>query len=268
MVSESTGRLEKPWEEELDFYFSETRGARLVVTVDLGAAELAPMATHPLRLAARISMQSPRADGLRRRSEADALFDLEDRLVERLGEVLPLLMVGRTVMAGDVTIWWYAPRAAEARLEELAEGLTEVRGGYEVHLSLERDADWRFYTDFLFPDAYNLQVMLNRRRLMTMLEHGDDGSRPRELEHLAYFETEEEAQAVAERLQRAGFDVEIPLLDAQLPVDAELPWALRFCHVDTLSGGRIDEVCMGIIDLVLEGGGIYEGWGTQLFGPE
>jgi len=258
--------LEKPWEEDLDFYFSESMKARLVITVDLGAVDLAPLVTHPLRLQARITMQNPRADGLRQLGEADALFDLEDRLVERLGKVVPLLFVGRTVAVGDVTLVWYAPRAAEAQLEELTEVVTSERGDYEVHLSLAPDAQWDFYARFLFPDVYNLQVMLNRRRLMTLAEHGDDGSMSRELDHLAYFGSQKRAEDAAVRLAKAGFEVDMPLLDAQVPVDEDLPWALRLSREDSLADGRIDEVCIEVLDVILAFEGYYDGWGVRLMG--
>lgn len=258
--------LDKPWEEDLDFYFSESMKARLVITVDLGAAELAPLVTHPLRLQARITMQTPRADGLRQMGEADALFELEDRLVERLGSVLPLLYVGRTVAVGNVILVWYAPRTAEAQLEELTDVVTSQRGEYEVHLSLAPDPKWDFYGNFLFPDVYNLQVMLNRRRLMTLAEHGDDGTFPRELDHLAYFGSQERAEEATVKLTKAGFEVDIPLLDAEVPVDEELPWALRFSRTDSLADGRIDEVCIEILDVILTFEGYYDGWGVQLMG--
>lgn len=259
--------LDKPWEEDFDFYFSESMKARLVITVDLGAVELAPMATHPLRLQARITMLSPRADGLRQLGEADALFDLEDRLVDRLGAVLPLLYVGRTVAVGDVTLIWYAPRVAEAQLEELTNAVKGVRGDYEVHLSLTPDPEWHHYGEFLFPDVYNLQVMLNRRRLMTLAEHGDDGGQVRDLDHLAYFESRDQAEKAAEKLMRAGFAVDPPAVEDDGSPDEELPWAVRFLRPDSLAEGRIDEVCMEVVDIVLAYQGYYDGWGVRLMGP-
>ncbi len=267
MPSNGSPLLDKPWEEDFDFYFSETMKARLVVTVDLGAVELAPLATHPLRLQARISMQAPRADGLRRPGEADALFELEDRLVEGLRRVLPLLYVGRTVASGDVTLVWYAPRTAEAQLQDLTDAVNAVRGEYEVHMSLAKDPDWTFYGDFLFPDVYNLQAMLNRRRLMTLAEHGDDGTAARELDHLAYFDSQQRAEEVAKKLTKAGFEVDAPLLDGEVPVDEEHPWALRFSRPDSLADGRIDDICMEVVDLVLAHDGFYDGWGAELVRP-
>jgi len=266
MPSNGSPLLDKPWEEDFDFYFSESMKARLVITVDLGAVELAPLATHPLRLQARITMQTPRADGLRQLGEADALFDLEDRLVERLNGVLPLVYVGRMVAAGDVTLVWYAPRTAEVQLEELTDVVKSERGGYEVHLSLDRDSNWDFYDDFLFPDVYNLQVMLNRRRLMTLEEHGDDGSMVRELEHLAYFGSEDRAEEALKKLMTAGFEVDSPIVAEQPSPGSDLSWALWFSREDSLAEGRIDDVCIEVLDVILASEGYYDGWGVRLMG--
>ncbi|MFH2008079.1 MAG: DUF695 domain-containing protein [bacterium] len=257
----------KPWEDDFDFYFSETMKARVVITLDLGAVEVAPLQSHPFRLQARIEMHSPKRDGLRDLGEADALFELEDLLVDRLGGILPLLYVGRVVAVGDVMLIWYAPRAVERLMEELTEVVKEVRGDYVVRLSLVEDPKWSFYDDFMFPDVYNLQVMLNRRRLMTLQEHGDDGAAARELDHLAYFPSRELAEAAANQLEELGYSVEAPAVEAENPPDEELKWSLSFQRSDSLTEGRVDDVCIEILDVLLEHQGYYDGWGVRLLGP-
>jgi hypothetical protein len=257
----------QPWDDDFDFYFSESEKARLVITLDLGAVEVAPLQSHPFRLQARIEMQKPRGDGLRDLGEADALFELEDRLVERLGGILPLLYVGRVVAVGDVMLIWYAPRAVEQLLDDLTDAVKEVRGDYVVRLSLAEDPKWSFYDDFMFPDVYNLQVMLNRRRLMTLQEHGDDGVAERELDHLAYFPGREQAEAAANQLEELGYEIEAPAGEAESPPDSELRWSLSFQRSDTLTDGRVDDVCIEILDVLLEHDGYYDGWGVRLLGP-
>ena len=257
----------KPWEEDFDFYFSELKKARLVVALDLGAAEVAPLPSHPWKLQARINMLTPREDGLRRQQEADALFELEDRLVTAFEERLPLLYVGRIIAAGQVTLIWYAPAAVQEHLEALTEVVLADRGEYEVKLSLSEDPAWCFYFDFLFPDVYNLQVMLNRRRLMTLEDHGDDGLLPRELDHLCHFPTYDQAAKASRLLATAGFQVD-EIEEAIAPSDhpEEAGWTLQFQRLDRLAQGQVDDVCIKILDIILPLDGHYEGWGVTLLG--
>jgi hypothetical protein len=283
----------RPWDPEFDFYHTSWKSARLVITVDLGAEELAPLESHPLRLQARVTMRQPLPDGLRDPHEAEALFALEDLLVRKLGELAPLLQVGRVVGAGELTLVWYAPAVVEARQEELAEAVRQVRGRYQVRLSVAEDLDWRFYFDFLLPDVYNLQAMLNRRRLLTLAEHGDSGKRARLVDHRAVFPSRDGAGAAARALAELGFEVDAPFqaasidsweaetdgdgaggagagsaeaggIEAGAPLSAAEPWALEFARKDSLAEGRIDDVCLEILDAILPYGGHYEGWGVEL----
>ncbi len=323
----------RPWEPDLDFYHSSWKSAPLIITVDLGAEDVAPLQTHPLRLQARVPLRQPRPDGLRDLNEAEALYALEDLLTQKLGGLAPVLQVGRVIGASEMTLVWYAPASVEAQKQALADAVREVRGRYEVRLSTAEDPAWGFYFDFLLPDVYNLQVMLNRRRLLTLGEHGDEGSRPRLVTHRALFATAAEAEAAARALAAQGFEVDEPssasafdedwpedwpedledwaagestltggsetparagpegevaqpeagaptpasnssfallssrfrpfAADRRTKLDSE-PWLLEFVRVDRLADGRIDDVCVEILDAILPHDGHYEGWGSEL----
>ncbi len=261
-----------PWEPNFDFYFSSWQSARLVINVDLGAEEVAPLETHPIRLQARFPMRHPRSDGLRERAEADALFALEDLLGRRFRDIAPVLQVGRVVGAGEITLVWYAPRTLLSLQQRLEEAVRDVRGRYDVRLSVQDDPAWTFYFDFLLPDVYSLQVMLNRRRLLTLQDHRDDGTVPRLVDHRASFYSKEQALEAAHHLEEGRFVVDEPFLEddeeeveieATEPLPATERWVLEFQRSDTLSEGRIDHVCMEILDILLPQDGHYEGWGTS-----
>jgi hypothetical protein len=288
----------RPWEPDLDFYHSSWKSAPLIITVDLGAEDVAPLQTHPLRLQARVPLRQPRPDGLRDPNEAEALYALEDLLIQKLGELAPLLPVGRVIGASEMTLVWYAPASVDAQKQDLSDAVREVRGRYEVRLSAAEDPAWSFYFDFLLPDVYNLQVMLNRRRLLTLGEHGDEGLRPRLVTHRALFATEAEAEAAAGALVARGFEVDglcpasaspehrgeqgatsaLPPFgyaesstgagpgghEAGAPTPALEPWLLEFSRVDHLADDHIDDVCVEILDAILPHGGHYEGWGSEL----
>ena len=69
----------REWEPSFDFYMAFVDGAPASFVIDLAAR--APVDTHPVRLHVRVKMLTPREDGLRDKSEFDALAKLEDEVV-------------------------------------------------------------------------------------------------------------------------------------------------------------------------------------------
>ena len=270
----------RPWEENPDFYHSSWKSMRLLIHLDLGASDVAPLASHPLRLHARFSMRAAGPDGLRSAAEAEPLFALEDLLSSRFRQEVDALYVGRVIGGGEVNLVWYVRALGEGRLNALGASAMELGGGYDIRLSVTEDPEWSFYFDFLFPDVYNLQVMLNRRRLLTLEDHGDEGTRPRLVEHRARFGSRDEAEETRRRLEALGFEVDEPELEpegGQAPYAAasgealsDAPdeplgdWLLCFARRDSLASGRIDAVCIEILDALLPSMGHYEGWGSEL----
>jgi hypothetical protein len=252
----------KPWSEELDFYHSEMHGQRLLVTLDMGAEAVAPLAGYPVKIQVSTDLARPRIDGLRDRSEADELFRLEDEIQALLGGLADVLYVGRVVGFSQLYLVWYGrPESRDAALQ-LPTALASSELGYTVRVNVEEDPGWTFYLDFLMPDVFNLQVMLNRRRLLTLADHGDDGATARDVDHRATFPTRTQAAAAAAALEAAGFDCDAAEPDED-DEDGER-WALHFARVDPLAEGRINDVCVEILDLILPHEGDYEGWGVPL----
>src|SRR5438105_2613950 len=97
------------WTEEFDAYLVQVQGAPGVITVDLGAARHAPLASHGVRAQVRVKMVRPRPDGLRSDEESKALFALEDRLVETAGRTRDAIYVGRVVTHGICDFFFYVP---------------------------------------------------------------------------------------------------------------------------------------------------------------
>jgi hypothetical protein len=241
-------------------------GARLQIEVDLGAATMAPLAGCDHRVQATVPMRRPKMDGLRSPDEAEALYALEDALLAALPAIAELHYVGRVIGVGQLQLFWYG-RDPKAHRPAMASAVKTVAGDYQVKLQATHDPEWSFYFDFLFPDVYNLQVMLNRRRLLTLADHGDDGVAERLVDHLAFFDGRDAAVAAATQLREHGFETDAP--ETEAPDDAEEPlrFVLRFRRVDHLAEGRIDDVCIEVLDLLLAHDGDYDGWGVEVRSP-
>jgi len=249
--------MSERWTQDFDVYLVTMEDKPASFVVDLAAAEHGPVDTHGLRLTIRVPMLQPRADGLRDASELDALGELEDRLCDRLEEAVDAIYAGRVVHGGDTTFFFYVPDGHRGDLDDLAP-ITGNLGRYRPEWALDEDPEWECYFAYLTPDPVSRQSIWNRRLLQAFEEGGDRLEEPREVDHLAYFPTQAQAEKAAVELRRAGFKTD----DIQAPEEHADAWSLQFHRVDALSDGRPDEFCAEILDVILPLEGLYDGWGA------
>ncbi len=242
------------WQSGFDVYSAEVEGGRALFLVDLNAEEHAPVESHPVRLQIRVPLLRPREDGLRADDEADALYALEDHLVGVVERTQAGIYVGRYAARGALSFVFYVPGGAPRGLVEALGDLTP----YSAQIATASDADWSFFFEILMPSEYSMQEIQNRRVLAHMQELGDRLELPRELDHFALFDGLEQAARASAALRRAGFRVD------EMAADGEGRVAVQFHREDMIAGGRADEVSYEILDIVLEEGGEYEGWGAPL----
>lgn len=247
--------MEPLWQENFDFYEAKAKTGRAIIALDLGARAHTPVSSHPVRLQFRVKMKQPREDGLRSPEESDALFALEDRLVEAVRTKLEGLYVARAVAYGHTEFFFYVPtKHREADASVLPE-----TGEYELEWFAEDDAEWSRYEE-LFPDPWSLQTIFNRRLVTQMQEAGDQLELPREVDHVAYFPSKLQATAAAEALRAADFRVEEP----QAPDEPDAPWMLEFHREETCADGEPDEFVAEVFELIEPHEGDYDGWGSTI----
>lgn len=252
------------WEQNFDFYLGWVDDRPASFVIDMNAADQAPVATHPVRLHVRAKMRLEGQEGLRHPDELESLGNFEDFVVDKLERAVDAIYAGRMVHDGYTELYFYVPEAAKPRLENLGELLADVPE-YEPEWLLEDDEGWEFYGDFLYPDAFARQGMLNRGLLDEIRAQGDANDIPREVDHLAYFPTRDDADSAAVRLQAAGFRIDP--IDESDEREEELRFALQFHRDDRLDGEQADKFCAEILEIVLEHDGMYDGWGTSIVKP-
>lgn len=87
-----------------------------------------------------------------------------------------------------------------------------------------------------------------------MSDVGDDGSTPRDVHHVAYFDNKKDAKEFVKYVQSHGFRVEkSPEHDA-----------VKFTHVAPVARPTFDEVVNTLKEKVFEFNGQYDGWGCSI----
>ncbi|MBI5531377.1 MAG: DUF695 domain-containing protein [Deltaproteobacteria bacterium] len=236
-----------------DFYEGTMDSDRAFIAVDLSLKTHAPLASHPTRLQVRFAMLQPREDGLRSAEEADAVFALEDRVVEAMACAAKAMFVARTVAQGYTELFFYVPADQKQAANDPPAAVGRV-APYELEWYVEDDPRWDTYQE-LYPNRYAIQSIMNRRLVQQMTEVGDQIAVAREIDHLALFSREEQAREAARGLAERGFRVDEPHFD-------EDRWSLQFHRNDSCEGNRPDEFVFEILDLIGPFDGEYDGWGS------
>ncbi len=246
----------QPWVPEFKFYAVTLEGKAAVVNVDLAAALHGPLDSHPVRQELRVTLHSPREDGLCAPEEAPAASDLEIRLVEA-ARTWGWIFVGRLLTGGHFTLYFYAP--AESVPEgQAARTLMTLAHGYELDGGSAEDADWSAYFGFLHPDLVQRLLIENRDQLHQLQQRGDNPEVGRDLHHTARFPAESEALSAAIALTQRAFRADAPV---QRGADV---WVLQFHRMDRLAHGRADELSVEVLEVVRHFHGEYEGWRAEI----
>lgn len=245
------------WEPDFDVYFALVDGAPASFMVDLAAGPNAPVETHSMRLQVRVTMKFPREDGMRDAVELEPLGELEDMLAEWLEQNYDAIYVGHLISEGALHVIAYAPPERVEDPASLLEGFDP--GDYELGWLAEDDPEWGMLLEFMYPDAFAMQVIQNRRLMKARAEHGDDPSLVHVVDHAATFETREQAEAAAEALKVAGFTIDG--IEREADSDA---WGLSFRRDERLDGEGPDGFCVEVLDLLEPHDGAYSGWGALI----
>jgi hypothetical protein len=240
-------------------------GAPHTFVLDMAAVRHAPVETHPYRLQIRIRIARPRPDGLRDQSEAEALGKAEDAIVGRVGKALEGIYVGRFLGAGFVTFVFYLPERPGDMGQAIAEldlaSAVRPFGPYEPEWLTATDAAWGFYREFLYPDRFSRERMLNRDQLRHREELGDCLEMPRTIDHLVVFASRDAADRATHALEAAGFRCD-PLRES------DGNFRLEFHRDEPLNGDRPDAFCAEIFALIEPFQGDYDGWGGVIMKRE
>ena len=253
-----------PWEPDFDIYERSDEDLRVVLLVDLAAH---PVESHPHRLEVRVPLQRPREDGLRDTSELEEFSACEDKLVSAVQERLSGLYLGRFTAGGSSTFLFHLP-AEQAAAADILGDLVGDLGPYAIEWQAEHDPEWELWGMAFEPDPFEHQQIFNRRLLKVFKDGGDDGTTPRQVDHLAFFEAEANARAAAAELGEKGFAIDGLDQDDGDEDDAAGegaepgPWRVAFSREDPLAGGRADEFTAEILDILLTHQGVYDGWGA------
>lgn len=239
--------------EDWDFYPLRVDNEPASIYLNLALARLGPLSAQPHMAYVRVRMRQPRPDGLSSNEEFDALSGLEDQMVPAAAREGVTIYAGRNTSGGNRDFYFYTADPADfaTAVKKAMASMPE----YQFQIGGRPDPAWKVYFDFLYPSADDYQRILNRRVIDSLTHHGDDLSKPRTIDHMAYVPNMEAAKALTNYLRNQGFIVEEPRVDGS---------SVGVSFKRTNTPGQMDETVIPIARQVQELGGEYDGWGCEV----
>lgn len=248
---------------EWDFYFCTIEDRPASIMLDLALSHLAPMPEKSEFVQVTIHLNHPNEHGLTSPGEAEVLYIVEDRMSEHLAKTLGGIYAGRNTSAGQRIFYFYCNSSIDCQriVGEVMEGF----GTHSYEVVAQRDPEWAFYTQFLYPSQLEYQSILNRRVVENLEKQGDDLSAPREIEHFLYFPTSAHRNSFTEKIEPENFRIVNQSYDAE---NDELPYALVIGRSEKIDLQAMDETVMFLILQSAEEKGEYDGWATAVLKSE
>lgn len=243
-------------EDSWDFYYCLIEDAPASVFFNLAYEKKRPKLTTLYYVS--LQLLEPDDHGMGSSDEAEALWPVEDA-IGSAAKKLGLAYVGRMRNDGSWQLTFYGKAGHEEALEDIVEeALDDSERGYRC--GSKKDADWRYYREFLWPDEERWQWILDRRIVEQLTSHGDDPDIPREVDHLAHFPAAKERDTFAAAVEKLGFRTK-----AEKPKqDDDLPYGISLQRKDPVEIEHIHEVVMTVRELAEEHSGDYDGWGCTV----
>lgn len=240
--------------DDWDFYPCLVDSKPASIFLDLGVAQEAPDKRYPIMAYVRLYMRNPREDGLSSSAEFETLASIEDVLVRQLISEDAATFVGRNTSDGCRDFYFYCRSEVgwTSRVEEAMAAFD-----YKFDSGTRPDLGWRTYFDFLFPRDRDLQSIQNRRVCEALKRNGDSLSTAREIDHWAYFNTEDARERFIESAATLEFEVRSRLDSGQ---EDDRRYGVQIFRKDVPDFSTIDQTTWPLFEAAAEVGGEYDGW--------
>ena len=176
---------EEPFPSEWGSFSTYIDDKLASIRLNLALADEAPYPLYAYAMRLKVTLlQYDGETGFPSSDEFKELNVIEDRLSEALGQVGGI-HVGVITTDGNIEFYYYL-QDKKSHLEPIANVMRDFPDRRYDSATLE-DEEWNQYFDFLYPNEYEYQTILNQRVWYQLEQDGDDHSQEREIDHWAYF---------------------------------------------------------------------------------
>ena len=245
-------------EEHWETYPCAMDEGQAFVLVNVGIGEILESSVPQTLLRTRLYFNEPNEAGLPQQHEYEMVDQLEDELnafVDENGDHF----VGRITVGGERLCFIYVNDDDKypSKLKELSD-----QYDFSMDSAVRDDEGHQMYWDFLYPSTVDWRVIGDIKVVDALMQHNDDPSQPRLVEHWAYFVEKPAAEQFAKWAVDNKFQFDKPI-----EFD-EGEHSVRLTHTGTMDLSDLCSYTIPLAEKAEELGGRYDGWETMIVNPE
>ena len=233
------------------------------ICVDTGFSERIPLEDKPVMHSVMVPLIVTTDDGLMAGNEFDRIYAIEEKLISNTEKKDDISYVGRVTESGLCRLHFYSTKqmAFEKFVEASLPG-----NNYNYKLKSDLDEKWEYYTEVLLPKKNDWHLFNNGQLIEMLNKHGDNLSKPRIVDHWAYFSDVTGRDLFEKSILEKGFiTVEKSQLDEANNSDKK--YALKFQRVDKIDLYEMTHLNIQLDNLASSHEGTYDGWETGVVLP-
>ena len=247
------------YEAHWDFYFSNVDDIIGSFYIDLGLEKIAPLTDKPNLVWISVKMNNPREDGLSSNEEFDTLMAIENRLLDFIGSKHNSIYAGRLTTDNRRDFYFYM---GDTILYDktISESMVAYPS-YDFEFGVKEDKEWKSYLEFMYPNPRQFQSIQNRRVVDSLEENGDPLTKPRQVNHWIYFQSDKDRNDFLSRIE--GLNFTIINKDGKTAF-GDFPYKLQIARVDYVDLDSVNEYALNLWQIAEECNGDYDGWETSV----
>ncbi len=199
----------------------------------------------------KVTLKEPKENGLLSDEEEPEILFLEDKIESALIKFRVGKYAGRVISDGSVTFIFYLQFTYN--WQDFLDFALDEFDSYSVTQGLKDDPSWAYYTNLLFPNIKEQQIINNHKVCDKLKESGDTLETPRMIEHKFIIQESTNRTMLVEQMKNYGFE---------LQNDQEE--TLSFYRKDKPFYYDIDQITLELIDLAVDSDALYDGWETSV----
>ncbi|MDO4230358.1 MAG: DUF695 domain-containing protein [Capnocytophaga sp.] len=229
------------------------------IRLNLALIDIIPIKTHSQVVWFSIKVQKPDEHGMPTNEEFQILNQIEDEIFAAV-EQHRAIFAGVVTSSGSFDFYFYIQENSEEFNEICGKIMTKFPS-YEYSFKRKEDPDWTEYTDFLYPNKYEYQVIMNRSVIYNLEKQGDNSDIERAIDHWLYLPTQEAQNEAVIQAEKLGFELHSK---DKLDDENKYPYQIHLTKNSNTHLENINNDVWDLVDIAEPLGGYYDGWGCNI----
>ncbi|RPD98823.1 DUF695 domain-containing protein [Aureibaculum marinum] len=249
--SEKNIEIKQDWAS----YFTRVDDNPASIRLNLGLYEIAPIEKYENRLWFSVQLLNPDHNGFTTREEFPAICKIEDDISDAL-EKKGAIVAGALKTNGTFDLYFYTTTKID--IAKLASEVMQRHPNYRYATDSKIDVKWSDYFDFLYPNEYEYQTILNQRVLNNLHQEGDNPNSERPIDHWINFQTEADRNSFITAVEKIGFKIL-----SKEKTEKNL-FQLNISKISDINWNTINDSVWELITIAKDNNGFYDGWGCPI----